>query len=221
MRPPRFHFVVLMPAVLGGLLLLGCDGEDAAPPTVPPTPAPTVPDESTSTSNADPAPVVEQTPPQNAAVRIDDVALEFPPAVLVLRETKDGCVALLYTDDPKEALDRNYRGHSFFFEMPLPELSVSDVLLGGTADTPAGRRLTTEFRFAEEESRRKHSGNGLFLDGGRITMEPSQADFILDPNGESLSVEVRGWFRRFEGDEAFSGEMVTVRAVLVPEIVEE
>ncbi|MEM6314419.1 MAG: hypothetical protein AAF743_10050, partial [Planctomycetota bacterium] len=118
-------------------------------------------------------------------------------------------------------LDDDYRGNSFYFEMPLGALTVEEVLTGRNPDAPAGRRLTTAFSYVVEESRRTGTPNGLFLDGGAFVLQPKNAEFILDPNGNALTVELRGLFSRFAGDELFSGEQVTIRATLIPEVVTE
>ncbi|MEM8875970.1 MAG: hypothetical protein AAGD32_17125 [Planctomycetota bacterium] len=184
-----------------------------------PTPnQPTSPTAQTPTN--DPVTVVPDEPEAfPAMVIIEEQTVEFPPAVLVLREDGDVTTAVLYTDDPKEMLDDDYRGNSFYFEMELPDVTIEQIMTGG--DAPNGQRQVTPFAYIIEESRRTGTPNGLFLNGGEFVLQPKDADFILDPNGTGLSVEVSGMFARFAGDEAFSGERVVVRATLIPEVVPE
>ena len=58
---------------------------------------------------------------------IDQKRVEFPPAILQLRQKDERLSALLLSDDPKDAIDDNYKGNSFYMHMPVDAADVKDL----------------------------------------------------------------------------------------------
>src|SRR5438045_3131982 len=54
-----------------------------------------------------------------SVILIDQKPYSFPPAILQLRNRDGQVSAILMSDDPKEAINEDYRGNSFYLEMPL------------------------------------------------------------------------------------------------------
>src|SRR4051812_26870073 len=69
-------------------------------------------------------------PPANrprAAMMIDERRYEFPAAILRIKPKNDRLLVLLMSDDPKDALDENYNGNSFYLEMPVEAADVKEL----------------------------------------------------------------------------------------------
>ena len=204
----------LLPAILLGATLLGCETETPPPTPDPadavPSPAPPI-EEPQATAPAEEAPLP-------AVVRMDGDVVEFPPAVLHLLPAdevgEDGGAqtkAVLFSDDPKEAMKPGWDGDSFFFEMTFAG-DPAELLL------PADDGSLPVWEVYVGTSERQDTRSGLFLDGGRVTLQPVNAEVVLEPDsGAGAAVEVLGTFRRFEGDDRL-GELVQVRARVFPDV---
>src|SRR5258708_6843767 len=97
--------------VLTGMALLvaGCDRSQPASAPPPATQASPVIAPATA-----PATTTASTQPVNSVINIGDRMTAFPPARLRVESDGQHLVALLFTDDPKDALKDNYTGNSFY-----------------------------------------------------------------------------------------------------------
>jgi hypothetical protein len=162
-------------------LLIGCDRAQTAGPATQPagnaqTSAAVIQPASPTTAPAEPIPAV---------VWVDQKSLTFPPAILQLRTRDAQLTAILMSDDPKSAIDDNYHGNSFYLEMPL-----------GLNDP---KELSSYiYRFDAPTSERTDSPNGIFLDGNRLQLQPSQLQVKFEGDEKSMGVMLSGSFLEFE-----------------------
>jgi hypothetical protein len=225
---------------LGGVVLAGCEDEAIEPPVPNEVPTPSVQSDPVEEPATRPA-IVQNISPELLANRrlggsavdpIDDATLDsamhvgnapvmFAPAVLHLIPEDGGTKAILFSDDPDDAMNADWDGNAFYFQMFFEGMTVDEVLgqsglAGGIEDGP----VVAEWVFQHEGSERRDTRNGLFLAGGDRTLQPEAGEIIIDAEGARLSVRVAGFFRQFEGDRDNVGRQVPVRAVLYPEVLE-
>jgi hypothetical protein len=160
--------------LLMGVLAIGCDrpAEPVAqgngdPPATQPTTAP-----------------AQQQPRPPSFIAIDGQPHEFPAARLTL-QVRDGRVfALLFSDDPPEALHRDYLGNSYYLPMTLEIDSPAQLV---DAMWVARRSETDEIDKAE----------GVFLRGDRYQLSPLDVEVAFEPlDARETVVLVRGLFRQ-------------------------
>ena len=115
-RPQNVMSLAALAAAL--MVFSGCDGErtDESAMVMQPTPS-SQPATRPTTTPADEA--AEDGTPVPVYISIDGDPYEFPPARLWLKRTGNRVRARLLSDDPPEALERDWSGDSFFFEMDM------------------------------------------------------------------------------------------------------
>ena len=128
-------------------------GASATAPITPPAP----------TSAATTASAVEavSTQPVSSLMNINGHLTSFPPARLRLESDGQNVVALLYSDDPREALKSNYTGNSFYLRMVL-DITDPDKLADATWNYTA----------PSSSDRESDSPYGVFLGGRKIALQP-------------------------------------------------
>lgn len=166
----------------------GCDRRDAKHPstdTTATTIAPAIPATNPSTQLADAA---MKRPP--VAMRIEDKRVEFPPAKLRVGASDGKVIALLYSDDPKDALKDQYAGNSFYFQMELDADEVKNF-----ADS--------DWRFKATSNEQTDSPYGIFLDGHRKQLQPVEVSITFEPaGGDETLITVSGKFLLVSVDDA-------------------
>jgi hypothetical protein len=118
-----------------------------------------------------------QTQPAAAFLTVDGQIVQFPSARLRLSRTGEGLRALLFSNDPKEAMAGDYQGNSFYFDFPLKIADPKDL-----ADAEYAFKAPT----SETEG---DSPNGVFLHGMRTHLQPQ--DIAISFDGESPQVIAR------------------------------
>jgi len=170
--------------VAAALLACGCDKPAAKTARTAPA-APQSVAESPSAFDAQPAsaaqPQKPATQPANAFLTIDGRIMEFPPARLRLSKTDEGVTALLFSDDPRSATSANYKGNSFYFDLPL-RISDPSEIDGG------------EYAYKADESEPSESPNGIFLSGTRYHLQPQNVAVRFDADGKKVMAQVSGRF---------------------------
>lgn len=143
------------------------------------------------------------TEPAASMMVIDDRIYSFPPARLRVRQKHAGdpVTAVLFSDDPKTAIDDNYAGNSYYLEMAL-DVAGPDEL---------GQAIWT---YKSPTSARMNSTNGIFLDGTRVQIQPLEVRVEFEPRREGMGVLLRGHFLMFDGNDPNIGRMVQVSANL-------
>lgn len=196
-----------------GLLLIGCDRQSArtgqsrprdvsvavVPQTQPSAPA-TAPNAGALPPATHPAaaqPVVARLDiSENYVVH----AFEFPRARLHI--DKDQKTAVLYSDDPKNAIDANYSGNSFYLVVPLDDEALEK--LDGYV-----------WRFKSGTSEARDSADGIFLDGQHFHLQPSDIIVAFRAKGRDMQVGISGNFFKFDtSDRVRVGTLVSVKGIV-------
>jgi hypothetical protein len=201
---PEEDFVRLAAIVKVMLAVLvtapGCDrgGTSSAPATQP----------IAGQTTALPAPPATQA--AAAYIWVNDRMYEFPPARVILRHKDERLIALLFSDDPPNAIDDNYAGNSFYLELSELETPESGKLDGAT------------WSYKAPNSERAESVSGIFLHGRRSHLQPF--DVRIQFEGADSPVTARiiaSTFLQFDSTEVRTpGKLVTVRAELSADVKE-
>ena len=171
----------LTAAAMGFALMIGCEREPAGAPSAP------APDAAPAATAPATAPATTAAAPLSAVMNINGNPTIFPAARLRLEEEDGKVVALLYSDDPREALKDSYRGNSFYLRM---NLDITD------ADELAHARWSYEVPSA---SKREESPYGIFLTGQSVQLRPFKADAAFKPDGDVIVVLI-GQFEVIDAD---------------------
>jgi hypothetical protein len=169
-------------AVAVACAAMGCDDREASRPrTAPATTRAVVASQAQpATARAEAA---TQPQPANAFVAIDGVPTEFPPARLRLTRTDEGVRALLFTDDPRSASAADYKGNSFYFDVPLKAVDPKDV---------HGAEYWYKAPVSEAEDDLPY---GIFLGGIRGThLQPQDVAFKFESVGDKVVIRLGGRF---------------------------
>jgi hypothetical protein len=190
----------LLIATIAAAMLAGCDRPEQKTASTGPTtqPAQTVsadalPQPAPAIDSADAKIASATTSPMPAGVSFmvhqgtSDRLYDFPRARLRLtRESDNKYAAVLYSDDPKTAINSDYHGNSFFLEMKL--------------DLEDPHNLTNvNWPFKASSSDHDETADGIFLDGNRVHLQPSDVMISFDGSGNTVQVLVMGQFLKFEG----------------------
>lgn len=136
----------------------------------------------------------EQYSPAPVNITIDDVPHEFAPAKLWLREANGRVRARLFSDDPPEAVGRDWAGDRFFFEMDLE--FPADMPMSGTVS--AQDLAAAEWVFRADTSEGTDTPNGIFL-GSQKQYQPVEVAVMFQPlTDELVVVTMMGDFAEFD-----------------------
>ena len=180
-------------------LIVGCDRSPVATPNPSTAPA----SDATLAAQATTQPAIEpaSTQPRAASMLIDARLVQFPPARLVLK-TRGNVHALLFSDDPPDAIRDDYAGNSFYLDMPL-DIDAPDQL------------ATTRWIYKAPTSERSDTVSGIYLDGRKKHLQPFDvvAEFDHEP-GRAVKVYLSGQFLLFGADDdpTSPGQLVLVSA---------
>jgi hypothetical protein len=136
------------------------------------------------------------------------VVRQFPPARLRLNvKGDDGASAMLFSDDPKEAISKNWAGDRYYFQMDLPYVQGLQQLDGA------------RFGYQMSPNEQEESPNGVFLKGDRYHLEPANAVIRFDGAPPHVTVQVWGQFLQYDSTDPKSPPVVvTVQGVLMPKV---
>ena len=160
-------------AAIALLVSGGCDRSQPASPASPATPATPA-----TAPAAAPATTTASTRPANSLLNIDGRTVVFPAARLRLESDGQHLVALLFSDDPKDALKDNYTGNSFYLRM---ELDVAD----------ADKLADAHWHYtAPSSGDREDSPYGVYLGGKKLQLQPLDVygKFKLDEEGTAVLI---------------------------------
>jgi hypothetical protein len=181
----------------------GCDGERSDPSAMIMQPTAQGPAPATRPATQPDGELAEDGTPVPVYISIDGEPYEFPPARLWLKRTGDRVRARLLSDDPPEALERDWNGDSFFFEMDM-ELPPSDGLAGEPVADVGGEvsardLASAEWIFRNESTERADTRSGIFL-GGQSHLQPISVSVLFDPlpDGKTVMVTLVGVFADFD-----------------------
>ena len=190
MRCKGWICAAVAPAVVAGALVAGgCEEPAMKTARKPAPPQQPVVAESPTTSTADAQPAgaaqpqadAADTQPANAFLTIDGRMTEFPPARLRLTKTAEGVSALLFSDDPRTATSAEYKGNSFYFDLPLQVTDPADI-------------HRAAYAYRSDDSEPSESPNGIFLNGTRYHLQPQDVVIRFDGEGAGVMAQVAGRF---------------------------
>jgi hypothetical protein len=150
----------------------------------------------------------------NAAKASDwGIPCAFPQARLRLVSHGDEPVsAMLFSDDPKEAINKDWAGDRYYFQMPLQQITDLSHLDGAEWGVMASTSAAD----------REETGNGLFLHGDRYHLEPINIDVHFDGTpGKPGGVQIRmaGQFLQYDSmNPSAQPTTVTVVGILMPRV---
>ena len=141
---------------------------------------------------------------------IENIPVRFPGARLHLTAKEGEPVrAMLFSDDPKEAISRDWAGDRYYFDVKLNTDSLEQV--------DGARWVKTSSAAAED---RDESGNGVFLKGDRVQLDPANVIVIVDGKLPQVQVTVSGEFLQYDANSPASPpQRVVVQGVLMPRVV--
>jgi len=186
-------------AVVGvAMIVIGCERNTPAPTSATIAPA-------TTTASANEPTTSPATQPAFSLVNINGHSTVFPPARMRIERDDDHLIAILFSDDPREALNENYTGNSFYLRM---DLDINDPAEIGA----------TEWRHKTPSSaQHEDSPYGLFLSGRKSQLQPFDvtARFRRDEHG-AVTVLMSGQFEVVSANGADHGspQIVPVGAEL-------
>ena len=175
----------MAPAMLAGALLVGgC--EERATSATRQSAAPEAVSDSASTADAQPAGATQpqaaaDTQPANSFLTVDGRITEFPAARLRLSKTAEGVNAQLFSDDPRTATSADYKGNSFYFELPLQVADPSDV-------------RQAAYAYKADDSEPSETPYGIFLVGTKYHLQPQDVVIRFDGEGRRIMAQVTGRF---------------------------
>lgn len=108
-------------------------------------------------------------------MRINGRRIEFPPARLKLEKDDQTVTALLFSDDPPQAIKDNYTGNSFYLQMPLPIAHASDLDLA-------------TWRHQSRSQDREDTPFGIYLSGRKMQLQPYNVTATFTPGDHDLTV---------------------------------
>jgi hypothetical protein len=116
---------------------------------------------------------------------IDGRPLAFPPARIRIDSDDGRVVALLFSDDPKDAVDGDNAGPGYYLELPL-ELKTPPSLDGAVHISQAA------------SGDREESPFGIFLHGRRLTLLPDELRVEINGEAPAVQVDLVGVFTSFD-----------------------
>lgn len=183
-------------------LLVSCDRAQTAGPATQPAGNPQASAARITPANPSTAPA-ERAP---SVILVDQKPYTFPSAILQIRNRDGQLSAVLMSDDPKDAIDDNYHGNSFYLEMPLELTDLKEL-------------PTYIYRYASPTSDRTDSPNGIFLDGNRLQLQPQQIQVKFEGDESNMTLMLSGQFLQFETrDDTVIPKHVVVRSSLLAEV---
>ncbi|HET6247786.1 MAG TPA: hypothetical protein VFE47_08820 [Tepidisphaeraceae bacterium] len=191
---------IAIAAAIGLLVLAGCDDRSKSSARSNQTAVPSIPQPSSTLPDPKPpmavaahipaaTPATKPAEPPHSSLNLSDsrspqpLAFNFPPARLHIdRETK---TAVLYSDDPKNAIESNYAGNSYYMVIKLGD---------DFADQLGGYQW--HYRAISDEH--EDSTNGIFLEGQRYYLQPTDMTVTFTGNAPVMTVMLSGTFSEFD-----------------------
>ena len=188
-----------------GLMIGGCEKRATNSARKPAASAEVVAADVPTTADAQTAGATQpqaDTRPANAFLTVDGRATEFPPARLRLTKTAEGVNAQLFSDDPRNATSAEYKGNSFFFELPLQVADPADI-------------RQAAYAYKADASEPSESPYGIFLSGTKYHLQPQDVVIRFDGEGRKVMAMIAGRFLvvRSSGEQV-PGQAATVQGTL-------
>lgn len=202
--------IVAAVALASALAVAGCDRPDHGPQASPPSA--TQPSAAAIIASATQPSLVLVPASQPSVIglvstiSVNNTDFLFPNAQLRLTQDNGGVTAVLYSNDPKEAMDDNYKGNSYYMRMPLNATDPDDLSAATwTYKAPS-----------EHEAADSAEGIFIFVNGQKYQLRPTDAQATFEGKSPHIVVYLQGQFRMAPTGEDISAEpkQVEVRARL-------
>ena len=183
---------------------MGCEQRTTTPAAPSPATAP-----ATAASAIAPATTQSTSRPVASFMKINGRLTMFPPARLKIEDDGQRLTAMLFSDDPKEALKDDYTGTSFYLQMSLDVPDVKDLPLA---------TWTHKARSAERED----TPFGIYLNGRKIQLQPDNvtATFTAPDELDITMVHLTGQFLLWNNKDATGLPQTAVLSADLPVKVE-
>jgi hypothetical protein len=186
-------------------LAAGCDRDSSPKHSEPnPNPPPHAPAATQPQASAtEPATAPAETKPAVSTLTIDGQEYAFPPAKLTVTHDGQTVVARLYTLDPKEAINNDYRGNRYYLPMPL--------------DIKSPQQITgAEWQFRAVSNEFANNDHGVFREGDQFIYQPQNV--VVTFGGDMLfaRIEIKGQFLEFSTHNANPRSVLITGTLLAP-----
>ncbi|HSU66913.1 MAG TPA: hypothetical protein VLJ39_08585 [Tepidisphaeraceae bacterium] len=180
--------------VIAGSLLVGCDTRETSPAKTTPPPPTTAP--ATQPVALAPTTRPASTEPATSQLTIDGQLYKFPVAKLRVTKSDGQVIARLYSDDPKSALEDDYKGNHYDMLMKLDDIQDPHMV------------YMANWQFKAHSHEQVDTPYGIFLYGMKYQLQPldATARFL----GDMLMVQVAldGQFLMFDDSDKTAGPKV-------------
>jgi hypothetical protein len=192
-------------SILCILPIVGCEKREAAQPST--APAGNVPAMTEKQVAIRPTSMPATTQSSPSYIWIDQRRYEFPSARIVVKTKDDQLSALMYSDDPPNAIEDKYAGNSFYLEMTGLDLPDTGKLAGAV------------WNYRAPNSERIDTVSGIFLEGRHQHLQPFDVRVEFRSDVTPIQLLVGGSFLMFDNEnDQQPGRLVNVRAELSADI---
>jgi hypothetical protein len=158
------QFLSTAACLAAGVMLASAGCDRSAPPQQAAAPAPAVaPSTAPAATASDATTAPSTTQPTSSLINVNGHMTVFPAAKLRIESDGQHLVALLFSDDPKDALKDNYTGNSFYLRFDL-DVDSPDKLLDATWHYTAPS--------SGGGDRDSDSPYGIYLGGRKLQLQP-------------------------------------------------
>lgn len=196
----RPHFLIAILLIAG--IPLGCDHPKQATPSAPSTTAPTSAPATqpvAQLSTTEPA-----TQPSVSQLLIDGQMYNFPGAKVRVGTSGSRILARLYTDDPKAALEDDYKGNHYDIQMKLDDIQSPQQI------------YMAVWQYKAASSEYNDTPFGIFLDGMRYQLQPINVSARFLGTMLQVHIDLEGQFLVFDdSDKSAAPKTVFVKGSLL------
>jgi hypothetical protein len=186
---------------------LGCDSGAPTPGKPASSAAPTTAPATQPSAAADVRTVAPSTQPATSELLINGQVYKFPVAKLRAGKSADHVMARLYTDDPKAALDDDYKGNRYDIQMSLDKLREPQQV------------CMASWQYTAMSHEYVNAPYGIFLEGMRYQLQPLNASARFLGTMLMVQVDLEGQFLLFDNaDKSAVPKTVFVKGMLLAPI---
>lgn len=199
MTRPQFLIAILLAAGI----LCGCDEKKQAMPS--PVPTTTAPATAPATQPVALAPATQPaSQPAISQLMIDGQMYNFPDAKVRVGTSGSRILARLYTDDPKAALEDDYKGNHYDIQMKLDDIQSPQQI------------YMAVWQYKAVSSEYNDTPFGIFLDGMRYQLQPINVSARFLGTMLQVHIDLEGQFLVFDdSDKSATPKTVFVKGSLL------
>lgn len=173
-------------------LLANCDTDRTRQSKTAPTTAPSFTTASTQPEWAMDAPATEpaSTQPATSQLTIDGRVWNFPTARLRVSKSGDHVVARLYTNDPKSAINDDYKGNGYYLVMSLDDIREPQQI------------YTAQWQHKARSREFVDSPSGIFLEGMKYQIQPFDVTAKFLGDMLLVRIDLSGEFLQFDSTDS-------------------